>query len=78
MNRRHSTARDGGMSSWALIYANVCGLSVRYAVKLRLGGYLDRPNRDDPPGVETIWKGMQRMRDLAWGWQTFGPGAKGK
>jgi hypothetical protein len=43
----------------------------------RLGGYVDRPNRSDPPGVETIWKGMQRMRDLAWGWQTFGPGAKG-
>jgi hypothetical protein len=44
----------------------------------RLGGYVDRPNRKDPPGVETVWKGMQRMRDLAWGWQTFGPGAKDK
>ena len=39
-----------------------------------LGGYVDRPNRSDPPGVETVWKGMQRMRDLAWGWETFGPG----
>jgi hypothetical protein len=37
----------------------------------RLGGYVDRPNRKDPPGVETLWKGMQRMRDLACGWQTF-------
>ena len=42
----------------------------------RLGGYVDRPNRKDPPGVETLWKGIQRMRDLAWGWQTLGPGAK--
>jgi len=41
----------------------------------RLGGYVDRPNRPDPPGVETVWKGLQRMRDLAWGWETFGPGA---
>lgn len=41
-----------------------------------LGGYVIRPNRSDPPGVETVWKGMQRMRDLAWGWETFGPGAK--
>ena len=41
----------------------------------RLGGYVDRPNRADPPGVETVWKGLQRMRDLAWGWETFGPGA---
>jgi len=41
----------------------------------RLGGYVDRPHRSDPPGVETVWKGMQRMRDLAWGWETFGPGA---
>jgi len=42
----------------------------------RLGGYVDRPHRSDPPGVETVWKGMQRMRDLTWAWQTFGPGTK--
>ena len=41
----------------------------------RLGGYVDRPNRPDPPGEETVWKGLQRMHDLAWGWDTFGPGA---
>jgi hypothetical protein len=40
-----------------------------------MGGYVDRPNRPDPPGVETVWKGLQRMRDLACGWDTFGPGA---
>ena len=41
----------------------------------RLGGYVDRPNRPDPPGEETVWRGLQRMHDLAWGWDTFGPGA---
>jgi hypothetical protein len=50
-------------------------LSVMVRLIARLGGYVDRPNRSDPPGVETVWKGIQRMRDLAWGWQTFGPGA---
>ena len=50
-------------------------LQVMVRLIATLGGYVDRPNRSDPPGVETIWKGMQRMRDLAWGWQTFGPGA---
>jgi len=54
------------------------------------GGYVDRSRvkRYDssasrggsstdtaPPGVETLWKGLQRLRDLAWGWgwETFGP-----
>jgi len=53
-----------------------------------LGGYVNRSraNRDGtsasqggssaetaPPGVETLWKGLQRLRDLAWAWETFGP-----
>ena len=50
-------------------------LSVMVRLIACLGGYVDRPNRRDPPGVETVWKGLQRMRDLAWGWETFGPGA---
>jgi hypothetical protein len=41
-----------------------------------LGGYVARGCGALPPGGETVWKGMQRMRDLAWGWETFGPGAK--
>jgi hypothetical protein len=41
----------------------------------QLGGYVNYPNRKDPPGPQTIWLGMQRMQDLAWGWETFGPGA---
>jgi hypothetical protein len=41
----------------------------------QLGGYVNRANRSDPPGPQTIWLGLQRMRDLAWAWDTFGPGA---
>ena len=41
----------------------------------QLGGYVNRPNRPDLPGPQTIWLGLQRMRDLAWAWDTFGPGA---
>jgi hypothetical protein len=41
----------------------------------QLGGYVNYPNRKDPPGPQTIWLGMQRMYDLALAWNTFGPGA---
>jgi hypothetical protein len=41
----------------------------------QLGGYVNRPTRTDLPGPQTIWLGIQRMRDLAWAWDTFGPGA---
>ncbi len=34
----------------------------------QLGGYVNRPNRRDPPGPQTLWLGLQRMRDLAWAW----------
>lgn len=40
----------------------------------QLGGYVNYPNRKDPPGPQTIWLGMQRMYDLALAWNTFGPG----
>ena len=39
-----------------------------------LGGYVERPKSE--PGTQTIWIGMQRMYDLAWAWDSFGPGAK--
>jgi hypothetical protein len=39
----------------------------------RLGGYVDRKNES---GVETVWKGLQRTKDLAWAWNTYGPGKK--
>jgi hypothetical protein len=41
----------------------------------QLGGYVNRPHRSDPPGPQTLWLGLQRMHDLAWAWDTFGPGA---
>jgi len=41
----------------------------------QLGGYVNHPNRTDLPGPQTIWLGLQRTRDLAWAWDTFGPGA---
>jgi Transposase DNA-binding/Transposase Tn5 dimerisation domain len=37
-----------------------------------LGGYLGRKH-DGPPGPQTLWIGIQRMRDYAMAWQTFGP-----
>jgi hypothetical protein len=39
-----------------------------------LGGYVERPNSE--PGAQTLWIGLQRMYDLAWAWQSFGPQAK--
>jgi hypothetical protein len=41
----------------------------------QLGGYVERPKNE--PGVQTIWIGLQRMYDLAWAWDSFGPGASG-
>lgn len=37
-----------------------------------LGGYLQRKN-DEPPGPKAMWIGMQRMRDFAVAWASFGP-----
>jgi len=34
-----------------------------------LGGYVDR--KKTQPGTQTLWIGLQRLRDLALGWQTF-------
>jgi hypothetical protein len=39
-----------------------------------LGGYIERPTSE--PGTQTLWIGIQRMHDLAWAWDTFGPEAK--
>lgn len=41
-----------------------------------LGGYVERPKSE--PGAQTLWIGMQRMYDLAWAWDAFGPNAKQK
>ncbi|MDR0705443.1 MAG: hypothetical protein LBF88_10715, partial [Planctomycetaceae bacterium] len=37
----------------------------------QLGGYVAHSKNSKPPGVETIWKGMQRTKDRAW--ETFSP-----
>jgi hypothetical protein len=37
-----------------------------------LGGYLNRKH-DGPPGPQTTWIGLQRMRDFATAWSAFGP-----
>jgi hypothetical protein len=50
-------------------------LAVMVGLIAQLGGYVNRPNRPDPPGPQTLWLGLQRMRDLAWAWDIFGPGA---
>jgi len=50
-------------------------LGVMVRLVAQLGGYVNRPNRVDPPGPQTVWLGLQRMHDLAWAWNTFGPGA---
>jgi hypothetical protein len=47
-------------------------LNVLLALVARLGGYLGRKG-DGPPGVETMWTGLQRMTDLALAWTSFGP-----
>jgi hypothetical protein len=38
-----------------------------------LGGYIERKNSE--PGPQTVWIGLQRMYDLAWAWEAFGPEA---
>jgi hypothetical protein len=38
----------------------------------RLGGHLARKG-DGPPGAETLWKGLQRVPDLAGMWQLMAP-----
>lgn len=40
-----------------------------------LGGYLNRKH-DGPPGPQTMWIGLQRMRDFATAWAAFGPRRK--
>ncbi len=41
----------------------------------QLGGYVNR-KRSNPPGPQTIWIGLQRMRDFATCWRLFGPDAR--
>lgn len=58
--------------------AQAPGLGEMVRLVAQLGGYVNRANRKDPPGVQTVWLGLQRMHDMAWAWTTFGPGASTK
>ena len=40
----------------------------------QLGGYVNR-KREDEPGPQTVWLGLQRLHDIATCWKIFGPGA---
>jgi hypothetical protein len=43
----------------------------------QLGGYVNR-KRDDEPGPQTLWLGLQRLQDITTCWKVFGPGAQEK
>jgi hypothetical protein len=47
-------------------------LAVMIPLIAELGGYLGRKG-DGPPGPQTMWIGLQRMRDFAIAWTAFGP-----
>ena len=49
-------------------------LSAMVHLIARLGGYVEREHSE--PGPQTVWIGLQRMYDLAWAWNSFGPNAK--
>ena len=50
-------------------------LGVFVRMVAQLGGYVNR-KRDDPPGPQTVWIGLQRVHDFATCWQMFGPDAQ--
>jgi len=50
-------------------------LSQMVRMVAQLGGYVTR-KRDDEPGPQTVWLGLERMNDIALCWQLFGPGAE--
>ena len=50
------------------------GLREMIRLVAQLGGYVNR-SRDDEPGPQTLWLGLQRLHDIATCWKTFGPGA---
>ena len=56
--------------------AKAPALNTMIRIIASLGGYVSRKTTE--PGYQTLWIGMQRMRDLAWGYESFGPGSKKK
>ena len=70
-------------SEWKAVWVTVHGkkppkkaprLSQMVHLIASLGGYVERPESE--PGVQTLWIGLQRMYDLAWAWDSFGPEGK--
>jgi hypothetical protein len=51
--------------------------TLREAVRMvaSLGGFLGRKG-DGEPGTETLWRGLQRLDDIAEAFQVFRPAAK--
>lgn len=41
----------------------------------QMGGYINRV-REDEPGIQTLWQGLQRLHDMTLCWQLFSPEAK--
>jgi hypothetical protein len=70
-------------SEWKAVWAAVRGerpprkkprLAEVVHLVARLGGHVERPGSE--PGAQTMWVGLQRMYDLAWAWESFGPGSR--
>lgn len=68
-----------GTAEWQAVYAVVSrqappaqppSLGEMVRMIASLGGYLGRKG-DGPPGPKAMWRGMQRMTDLAQGWHAF-------
>jgi hypothetical protein len=49
-------------------------LAVMVKLAAQLGGYV--PRKTSPPGPQTLWIGLQRIRDFAQCWKMFGPEAR--
>jgi hypothetical protein len=70
-------------AEWKSVYRVVLGKTPRTPPTLQemvrivaqLGGYVNR-KRDDPPGPQTVWLGLQRLHDITVCWKLFGPEAK--
>lgn len=71
-------------AEWKSVWRTVAGknlprrppsLSAILRLIAQLGGYVNSPGRQSPPGPQTIWLGLQRMYDLTLAWNAFGPGA---
>lgn len=50
-------------------------LSEMVRMVAQLGGYVNR-KRQDEPGPQTVWLGLQRLHDITLCWRLFGPEAK--